>query len=61
MDKFYLLTYTCVGYDGFRHSCHAWFETEDQMRCFAEKCRAKNDGMEIDLSIEILSHREVDL
>ncbi len=59
IDKFFLLTYTCIGYDGFRHSCHAWFATEEKLRSFVEDCRAKKNGIEIDLSIEILSHREI--
>ena len=30
MDKYFLLTYTMNGKDGFRHSYHAWFETEKE-------------------------------
>lgn len=61
MDKFFLLTYTCIGYDGFRHSGHAWFASEEKMRAFVKEYMAKDNGMEIDLSIEILSHREINL
>ena len=59
MDKLFLLTYTCVGFDGFRHSCHAWFATEEALQSFVKKCEAKGNGFEVDTAIEILSHREV--
>lgn len=55
MDKYFLLTYTLDGIDGFRHAYHAWFETEDELRAFA----AAREGIEIDLAIEILSCREI--
>lgn len=61
MDKFFLLTYTCIENDGFRRSCHAWFATEDDMRGFVEQNTGKENGIEIDLSIEILAHREIAL
>lgn len=57
MDKYFLLTYTMDGKDGFRHSYHAWFETEREMRAFM----AGKEGLEIDLAIRILSCREIDL
>ena len=34
MDKFFLLTYTCVEDDGQRHLRHAWFETADDIMKF---------------------------
>ena len=61
MDKFFLLIYTCIGYDGFRHEYPAWFETEEEMRSFAETQKKKDRRMEVELSIEILSHRTVEL
>ncbi len=42
MDKYFLLTYTMNGKDGFRHSYHAWFETEKELRAFA----AEKEGLE---------------
>ncbi len=57
MDKKFLLTYTMDGMDGFRHSYHAWFETEEEMRAFA----AEKEGLEVDLAIQIVSCREIDL
>ena len=59
MDKFFLLTYTCIGYDGFRHAHHAWFETETQMKQFIEEYKEKGVAFETELAIEILSHREI--
>ena len=61
MDKFFLLTYTCIGYDGLRHLGHAWVETEHEMRAFAEAACKDDREMEVDLAIEILSHREIEL
>ena len=57
MDKYFLLNYTMDGKDGFRHSYHAWFETEEAMRTFA----AEKEGLEVDLAIQILSCKEIDL
>ena len=57
MDKYFLLTYTMNGKDGFRHSYHAWFETEKELRAFA----AEKEGLEVDLAIQIVSCREIDL
>ena len=45
------------GKDGFRHSYHAWFETEKELRAFA----AEKEGLEVDLAIQIVSCREIDL
>lgn len=50
MDKYFLLTYTMNGKDGFRHSYHAWFETEKELRAFA----AEKEGLEVDLAIQIV-------
>jgi hypothetical protein len=61
MDKFFLLTYTILGEDGFYHSRYAWFQTEDEMRMFLEKSAAKGDVIETDLAIEVLSHRKITL
>lgn len=61
MDKFFLLIYTAVGYDGYRHSCHAWFETEEELRAFATGDNAKKTELETELAIEILSHRDIEL
>ena len=49
MDKFFLLTYVNRGEDGFAHSYHAWFETEEELIAFARRARKRNEGMEIDL------------
>lgn len=59
MDKRFLLTYTCIGTDGFRHSYNAWFETEQDMQSFVEQEREKGKGFEEDISIEILNYRDV--
>lgn len=56
MDKYFLLTYTKKGMDGFVHSYHAWFETEEAMCAFVRK----QPNLEIDVALEILSCREVD-
>lgn len=61
MDKFFLLTYTCIGYDGFRHMQHGWFETEADMRAFVAACERQGKKPEIDMAIEILSCRRIDL
>lgn len=61
MDKLFLLTYTCTGCDGFRHSFHSWFETEAEMKAFVKESKENGRDIEVDLSIEILSHRKVEL
>lgn len=55
MDKYFLLTFTECQYDGFRHSRHAWFETEDKLQEYVET----HEGIEVDLAIEILSCRDI--
>ena len=59
MDKFFLLTYTDNGYDGLRHSYHSWFENEDEMKEFVARARKAGRDIEVDLAVEILSHREI--
>lgn len=59
MDKYFLLTYTSIDYDGFRHSHHAWFATEERMLQFVGEQKEKQIAFEVDLAIEILSHREI--
>lgn len=59
MDKFFLLTYTCIGYDGFRHMKHAWFKSEAELRTFVEICKEQGKKPEIDLAIEIEAYREI--
>lgn len=59
MDKFFLLTYTCIGYDGLRHMGHAWFENEEDMKDFVKSSEQEGKEIEVDLAIEILSHREI--
>ncbi|HIR28544.1 MAG TPA: hypothetical protein IAB84_11305 [Candidatus Choladousia intestinigallinarum] len=59
MDKFFLLTYVSIGQDGFLHSRHAWFETEEELRSFARSARDMDAEMEIELAIEIYGHREI--
>ena len=61
MDKLFLLTYTCVKEDGVRHLCHAWFETEDEMREFVKRMRGSGGAFETDISIEILQYRDIEL
>lgn len=61
MDKSFLLIYTAVGYDGYRHSCHAWFETEEELRAFVAGDHAKKTELEAEFAIEILSHRDIRL
>ena len=61
MDKMFLLTYAAVGYDGFRHERHAWFQTEDELRDFVRTEKARDADMEIDLAIEIQAYRPVEL
>lgn len=55
MDKYFLLTYTELGKDGFRHYRHAWFGTKDELCKYVEN----HKGIEVDLAIEILSCRNV--
>lgn len=57
MDKYFLLTFTECQYDGFMHSRHAWFETENALREYVET----HVGIEVDLAIEILSYRDIKL
>lgn len=59
MDKFILLTYTCIGIDGYRHSRYAWFEAEEEMRQFISRLADKE--IEVDLAVEILSCREIEV
>ncbi len=61
MDKFFLLTYTDVGRDGLRHSEYAWFSAEDEMRAFVDEAERAGRAIEVDLALEILSHREISL
>lgn len=56
MDKYFLLTYTKLGYDGLRHLYHAWFATERELRTFVERL----GDVEIDLAIEIFSYRQIE-
>lgn len=56
MDKYFLLTYTKLGYDGLRHLYHAWFATERELRTFVER----SGDVEVDLAIEILSSRKIE-
>lgn len=59
LDKMFLLIYTCIGFDGMRHSRHAWFLTEEKMKSFVMTNRESRAGFEIELSLEILSYRTV--
>ena len=61
MDKLFLLTYTCIGYDGFRHERTAWFSSESEMKDFLKKSEEKGELPEVDMAIEILSYRNIDL
>ena len=61
MDKQFLLTYTCIGYDGFRHERIAWFSSEEEMKDFLKKSEEKGELPEVDMAIEILSYRNIDL
>lgn len=60
MDKFFLLTYTYIAQDGERHMSHAWFGTERELKDFVEAVKAEGKEPEVDLAIEILSHREIE-
>lgn len=59
MDKFILLTYTCIGTDGYRHSGHAWFATKEEMLQFIDRSAEKK--IEVDVAIEILSYKEIEI
>lgn len=61
MDKFFLLIYTVIGLDGLRHSRHAWFATEDELRAFVSAPENAEKALEVDLAIEVLSHRDINL
>lgn len=61
LDKRFLLTYTATGPDGFRHSYHAWFGTEDELMVFVQEERAGGRELETDLAVEILEYRAVSL
>lgn len=60
MDKLFMLTYTCIGIDGFRHERTAWFASENEMREFLNKSKDKGELPEVDMAIEILSYRNLD-
>lgn len=57
MDKYFLLTYTELREDGFWHPRHAWFETENALHEYIKS----HEDIEVDLAIEILSCREIDI
>lgn len=59
MDKRFLLVYTSLGHDGFRHSFHAWFETEAGLRTHVEEEQNEGRKPEVDLAIEILDYRSI--
>lgn len=58
--KLFLLTYTCIGYDGFRHERTTWFSSEAEMKVFLNKSAEKGEQPEVDMAIEILSYRSID-
>ena len=60
MDKLFLLTYTCIGYDGYRRERIAWFSSEDEMKVFLKKSTEKGEQPEVDMAIEILAYRSID-
>jgi hypothetical protein len=60
MDKLFLLTYTCIAFDGFRRERTAWFASEDEMRVFLNKSAEKGEQPEVDMAIEILSYRTIE-
>ena len=44
MDKYFLLIYTDIGYDGLRHSYHAWFQTKEELLAFEQAdCRRERE------------------
>ncbi len=59
LDKLFLLTYTAKGYDGFAHSYHAWFATEEELRSFVCEQKAAGGEIETDLAIEIRDYRSI--
>lgn len=59
LDKMFLLTYTAKGYDGFVHSYHAWFATEEELRSFVREEKDAGREFETDLAIEIREYRPV--
>lgn len=59
MDKTYLLTYTSIASDGFRHAGHAWFANEEAMRRYIDEMKARETGIEVDFAIEIQQYREI--
>lgn len=61
LDKMFLVTYTAKGDDGFSHFYHAWFETEGELRAFTQGENAQKRSVEVDLAIEILEYRSIDL
>ena len=61
LDKMFLLTYTAKGSDGFRHSYHAWFATEEELKSFIRKETDAGKEIETDLAIEIQEYRPIDL
>ncbi len=61
LDKMFLLTYTAEGGDGFSHSCHAWFRTEDELRAFVQGEKDRGVNPEVDLALEILDYRPIEL
>ena len=61
LDKRFLLTYTAKGYDGIRHSYHAWFATEEELRAFLTEDASSDKELETDLAIEIGEYRPIDL
>lgn len=61
LDKRFLLTYTAKGYDGFAHSYHAWFATEEELKAFVSEGETSGKEIETDLAIEIQGYRSIDL
>ena len=61
LDKRFLLTYTAKGEDEFAHFYHAWFKSEGELKAFIQEEEKKGREPEIDLAIEILDYRSLDL
>ncbi len=59
LDKRYLLCYTELDENRIRHSRHAWFLTEEELRRFLEK-RIREREAETELAVEILCYRELE-
>ncbi len=59
LDKMFLLTYTAEGQDGFRHACHAWLRTEEELKAFVQEEKENGSKPEVDLAIEILEYRPI--